>query len=336
MSILPIQQLKGFYVLPITLPSPTSTTTTSSPSKKHSSKDSQVIHYMFIKKHVTKNEQESHSRSLFLVNVPVDANFNNIKKLFSQFSTGAIIESFKFNPYYDYNKLVNYNDEIDFTALSNPEFKPEPQTQQQQHQGKKGKNQNQNQNQQQNRSHCPVGCAIVTFLDKQACNLALSNVKKLIGSSSLKKHIPSWTTATEDNNSIPISGLKKYTASRKLDPKQLSLQVAQAMQEFTEREHRAAEEVEEMRELVDEDGFTLVVGSHRKTKNSILGGLKKKSDLLADAGKVKKMKKKEKQDFYRFQIRERKKMEMSELLKKFKEDQERVKVMKEKRKFKPY
>ncbi|GME93122.1 unnamed protein product [Ambrosiozyma monospora] len=326
MSILPIQQLKGFYVLPITLPSPTSITS----SKKHSNKELQVIHYMFVKKHATKNEQESHSRSLFLVNVPVDANFNNIKKLFSQFSTGAIIESFKFNPYYDYNKLVNYNDEIDFTALSNPEFKPEPQQQQPQ-QGKKGKSQNQNQ--QQNRSHCPVGCAIVTFLDKQACNFALSNVKKLISSNSLKKNIPSWTTATEDSN---VSGLKKYTASRKLDPKQLSLQVAQAMQEFTEREHRAAEEVDEMRELVDEDGFTLVVGSHRKTKNSILGGLKKKSDLLADAGKVKKMKKKEKQDFYRFQIRERKKMEMSELLKKFKEDQERVKVMKEKRKFKPY
>ena len=49
-----------------------------------------------------------------------------------------------------------------------------------------------------------------------------------------------------------------------------------------------------------------------------------------------KMKKKEKQDFYRFQLRERKKEEMNELLRKFKSDQEKVKTMRDKKRFRPY
>ena len=48
------------------------------------------------------------------------------------------------------------------------------------------------------------------------------------------------------------------------------------------------------------------------------------------------MKSKEKQDFYRFQLRQRKKEEMNELLNKFKLDQEKVRMMKEKKRFRPY
>ena len=50
----------------------------------------------------------------------------------------------------------------------------------------------------------------------------------------------------------------------------------------------------------------------------------------------KKKKSKEKKDFYRFQIREQKKQEMNSLLKRFKEDQDKIKDLKEKKRFKPY
>ena len=67
-----------------------------------------------------------------------------------------------------------------------------------------------------------------------------------------------------------------------------------------------------------------------KTKAGILG----KQKLASTVGVVKaqsKMKSKEKQDFYRFQLRQRKKEEMNELLNKFKLDQEKVRMMKEKK-----
>ena len=49
----------------------------------------------------------------------------------------------------------------------------------------------------------------------------------------------------------------------------------------------------------------------------------------------KKKNNKEKEDFYRFQLRERKKAEMNDLLRKFKQDQERIRTMKEKKRFRP-
>lgn len=112
--------------------------------------------------------------------------------------------------------------------------------------------------------------------------------------------------------------------------------VAKALVDFQNRERNAEEELKNMKNVVDEDGFTLVVGSAKKTKAEILGSIKKKSDLEQDVEFAKKSKSKEKEDFYRFQIRERKKQEMNSLLSKFKEDQERVRVMRQKRKFRPY
>ena len=88
-------------------------------------------------------------------------------------------------------------------------------------------------------------------------------------------------------------------------------------------------------EIVDEDGFTLVVGSHTKTKAGMLGKQKLLQAKEQERSK-KKLKRKEKDDFYRFQLREKKKAEMNDLLHKFKQDQERVKVMKERKRFRPY
>ena len=120
-----------------------------------------------------------------------------------------------------------------------------------------------------------------------------------------------------------------------LDPNSLTEEVSQALIDFDKAEQQSIEELQLQRNLVDEDGFTLVVGSHRKTKAGILG----KQKLASTVGVVKaqsKMKSKEKQDFYRFQLRQRKKEEMNELLNKFKLDQEKVRMMKEKKRFRPY
>ena len=128
--------------------------------------------------------------------------------------------------------------------------------------------------------------------------------------------------------------LNKYR-SRFLDPQELSDSVSQALVQFDEAERESMEQLQQQALLVDEDGFTMVVGSHRKTKAGIMGRQKLASTVEVDKA-LAKMKKKEKEDFYRFQLREKKKQEMNDLLSKFKQDQERVRLMREKKRFRPY
>lgn len=110
--------------------------------------------------------------------------------------------------------------------------------------------------------------------------------------------------------------LEKFQAQI-LDPEQLSNEVSQALVEFDRAEKESMESLQKQTQLVDEDGFTLVVGSHRKTKAGILGKQKLAATVELDKANSK-LKKKEKEDFYRYQLRQKKKDEMTELLHKFK------------------
>lgn len=266
---------------------------------------------MFIKKHITKNQSLSDTKSLFVVNVPIGADFNSFKSLMSEIALGANIESFDSKQYYDPDGIINYDLDINLSKLSNPDY------------GKESKD-----------TYIPVGCGVITFLDKSAMNLAYTSIKKLsIAIDDESKDLPKWQVLGEK-----ATGNFRYSSSKndRLDSKHLSAEVAISMREFEEKEHEVAEELSQMKEQVDEDGFTVVVGPHRKTKSGIMGSLKTLSDLEHDTRYSKKMQKTQKKDFYRFQIRERKKQEVNELLHKFKEDQQRVKEMRQKRRFNPY
>ncbi|GMF46543.1 unnamed protein product [[Candida] boidinii] len=180
-----------------------------------------------------------------------------------------------------------------------------------------------------NNSKIPLGCGIVTFLDKNGLNLALQSIKKIISSG---KNIPIWP------KDLQATGTERYInnyRSKIMDSETLETESAESVLEFARKEQEAKDEIDSMKTITDEDGFTMVVGSHRKTKTGIMGSLKKTNEIEKEKA-LKKMKRKEKQDFYRFQIREKKKQEMNHLLAKFKEDQEKVKEMKEKRRFRPY
>lgn len=112
------------------------------------------------------------------------------------------------------------------------------------------------------------------------------------------------------------------------------------MANFTKAEEREFSDARSMAGQVDADGFTLV-GSASKRKGGPLrpdpaatlsGGGVNPEDQSSNKSK----KSKEKKDFYRFQIREQKKQEMNGLLKRFREDQEKIKELKEKKRFRPY
>lgn len=169
----------------------------------------------------------------------------------------------------------------------------------------------------------PNKTCLITFLDKSGLNLAYNNIKKC-------KSIE-WPK-NEKISSIKMFDL--YNANR-LNTDEYSTFINQEINAFESRESNSINELKHMKDIVDKDGFTLVVGKSRKTKKGIFGkidSLTKKSEIKEQS----KMKVKEKKDFYRFQVRENKKNEMNELLKKFREDQEKIKILKEKKRFRPY
>lgn len=265
-------------------------------------------HYCYIKPHVSRDADElpETTRALFLINPLPYWDLKTVKDLFRQVNNSCHIQSVLTREAVDNSRVsatgsgVNYDIHINLSKLSNEDLGRELPKEEQ----------------------FPFGSSVITFLDRDGLELFLESLKKN------KKIV--WKGPEQ-------VGLQKYSQiPGLLNRDELEKTVTQALHDFQTREKLAEEEVAGMRTIVDEDGFTLVVGKQKKTKADILGSMKKKSDLENNEEIAKKSKKKEKQDFYRFQIRERKKQEMNQLLSKFKNDQEKIKVMRERRKFKPY
>lgn len=250
-------------------------------------------HYIYYKKHEVKGDK-SDNRALFMVNLPISSNLQIIKKFFSQVALGATIESFD-------ESLLNNSIEDVYINLSKLTSELELTTD-------------------DPRSRLPKNSAIVTFVDKSALNLALSSLKKIT------KSVP-WPVS-DYSSSYYYNKLK----SKILDIESLSQDVSSSLIKFDQAEAKSIQALKAQTEMVDEDGFTLVVGPHRKTKAGILG---KQNFLKAQNDQKISKDKKQKQDFYKFQLRQKKKEEMNDLLLKFKADQEKVRIMREKKRFRP-
>lgn len=266
--------------------------------------NSSSIHHIFFKKHEAK-ESIVRDRSIFFCNLPIATDLKVIKKFFQTVAIGATIESFTDSYLTDsiedaFLDLTKLTSDLDIDSGINEAS-----------------------------AKLPKNCAIVSFIDKSAFQLAITSLKKL----STEKKPVSWPLVTEQFGTQYF--INKFN-SKVLDIDVLSQDVSESLNNFNKAEKESIDQFKNQRELVDEDGFTLVVGSQRKTKAGIMGQQKQASAKAESEKAQSKMKKKEKEDFYRFQLRERKKEEMNELLRKFKADQEKVKNMREKKRFRPY
>lgn len=282
-----VKEIKGFKVINLQIPS--------------SSNLKETSHEIYVKPHTTRDMDGEDTTSLFIVNLPPLPNLKSMKSLFSQINSGAIIKGYYGREIYNPTGGCQWDMFINLSKLSSKEFGTDL----------------------SDTAKLPIGCGVVTFIDRDSLDLILSSINK-------QRNIIIW----ESNE---VVGSMRYNGQSKIhDPVRLEEEVSSALLEFQEREVEAKNEVQNLREIVDEDGFTLVVGKQRKTKSEVLGVVKLLDELKNSEELKQKTEEKHKLDFYRFQVRERKKQEMSELLSKFKDDQERVKQMRQKRKFRPY
>lgn len=284
----------GFLIIPFKLPNFEKLTTSKN-----------AYHYMFAKKHETKNENEQNC--LFVINLPLLTNLDTYKEIINEicrkYDTVAHIEDLLHNDEFGLN-------EVDLSSLTS--------------------NLMTNTNDIEEKRFTPKNTALLKFVDEASLNNCLSALRKYSNSS--KSDFVEWKYTTPS-----ISTFINFYKSLNID--YLKEDIHTHLSIFEQREQQAQEDVQSS--IVDEDGFTLVVGKNTKNLNSIRKKILNINPLLKnESAKVQKPKtaidKKAKKDFYRFQVRERKKQEINQLLNKFKEDQERIKIMKEKKKFNPY
>ncbi|GMM48934.1 Rrp7 protein [Pichia kluyveri] len=275
-------------------------------------------HCCYVKPHTSKlpNQQQDNTCSLFVVNPLPQPMWTlaSVRTIFRQISSASHISNVLLHDCIDESRVssigsgVNYDLHINLSILSNPDL-GSPLSEEEM---------------------LPFGTSVVTFVDRDGLELFLTNLTNINNNKSKKKDkIITWKG--DENVSL---GFERYSKVQNLvNRDEMEKIVAKSLLEFQNREKEAEDDVNNLKNIVDEDGFTLVVGPQRKTKSEILGSLRKKKlekDVITTNDK------KEKEDFYRFQIRERKKQEMGSLLAKFREDQERVKLMRQRRKFRPY
>jgi ribosomal RNA-processing protein 7 len=291
--------LGEYAILPITLPS-----TTAYPVK--------AVHHVYVKPHSPKIPTASDSRSLFLVNVPIDSTEAHWRSAFTSLLGAGRFEGIIFE--------------------NERHSKPTPVPEQQLVKGNKKRKRGEAPAVQEDLRlpetwdrplHRSGSTAVAVLADDKSVEIALKAIRKIHKTG----EYPVWGAGVKN---VPAFGSARYMAHQKLTfPAEDVLQhnVDTFMGEFARREEEEARNAKRLRNVPDEDGFITVTRGGRAAPARMHDAEEaRRKELEKEDEKRKAM-----GDFYRFQGRERRKEEQGELLKRFEEDRKRVEGMKTER-----
>ena len=287
----PASTTKDFTVLPIIYPAlpafPRETT-----------------HFIYLRPHKPKYPDPESHRSLFLSNVPVDSTEIHIRSIFAdQLQSGRV-------------------ERVDFDAL-NPSKRKLPKQDAPAEQGLPGKKRKIHTEQEEinvelprtwdREIHRSGNSAVVVFVDKPSMSLALRATKKAVET---KKRLV-WGEGVEE--SLPPLGSKRYRAHHELQyPSSADIQavVDTYMTAYAEMETTHSRSLAQQRSEPDEDGFVTVTRGGRVGPARVDEARAK----LAELKKKEEAKRNGMGNFYRFQLREKRKQREGELKRKFADD----------------
>ena len=309
--------VSDFIALPISLP----------PTKINNNTIT-ATHYLYIKQYEPTFPTEESSRSLLLLNIPITATIPQIRHLLTTQLQGAHIQTIYFadsaSPIQTSN-LIAKTPEIPLTNTD---------TSTSTNLGKRKRPTQETSNQISTRlstfslpTHTPSqihvsgSTAIATFLDRPSRDLTLKVIRR-----HAKTRSPlSWPTNLPD---APLTGLARYKsqAGSMFPPRaDLLRAVDNFMTTYAELEVARGRESSRQRAEPDEDGFVTVT---RGTRGVV------KADE-AEELKAKALEEKRKQeglaDFYRFQVRERRREEQGVLVRRFQDEMGKSREMGERR-----
>jgi ribosomal RNA-processing protein 7 len=174
--------------------------------------------------------------------------------------------------------------------------------------------------------------AIVVLVDEKSVESALKAVRKLHKSGKAKGW-PIWGNGTDGK--VPQLGSARYISYHKLrypDTQTLQQNVNAYMTAFNHAEEERTRLAKRQRNVPDEDGFVTVTRGGRSGPARIEDAER----VRREKEEADRKKKESMGDFYRFQMRERRKAEQGELVKRFEEDRRKVEGMRARRgKFRP-
>ncbi|KAG0236488.1 Ribosomal RNA-processing protein 7 [Actinomortierella wolfii] len=335
--------INNFFVLPLHMPAVPVLSSPHEPKKKSSSY-SNVLHYLYFKKHESPKHDEHKTpkgRTLFVLNVPVDSTEDHFRQLFKPYGRVVSVH-FLDHRFQDLHLTKEEREEQEELERLEREAELAAQKAEQaaaKKAGKKGGKNQQKQQQPQSESSIiqrrrilrTATQAYVVFLEEQELNKVLQ----------IKKKKRTWITTgadgEQDSKLLDTLGLNKWIQeyrARRPNPVDLQLKVDDYMEKFERSEYEAQQAALARVNMVDEDGFTLVTTAGKKGSNT--DGVITVQAARAEDVKNIKPKKKELQDFYRFQMREAKRDKLVELRRKFEEDKQKIEHLKATRRFKPY
>jgi len=280
-----------------------------------------ATHTVYLRPHAPKIPTESDSRSLFLVNVPIDSTAAHFRAIITSLIGAGRVEDVTF----EHEKKTTLSNEVVLAA---------------------GQTNKKRKRDSENTIAGPIelpqiwdrelrrsgSTAVVVLVDEKSVESTLKAVKKLHKSSKENKW-PIWGEGVEGK--VTALGSARYAAHQKLrfpDTQTLQQNVDAFMIAFNKREEEKARENKRARNVPDEDGFVTV------TRGGRVGPARREEA----EEKRREMEEKERKnregrgDFYRFQMRERRKEEAGLLVKRFEEDRKKVEGMRERRgKFRP-
>jgi ribosomal RNA-processing protein 7 len=297
--------ISSFTTLPLLLP----------PTPSYLTKN--ATHTLYIRPNAPKIPQEADSRSLFLVNVPVDATVAHLKGVFAglvgskgrvedvifegekpKTSTAVAVREKGVGKKRKRGEVVE--DEVGDIELPNIWGRE---------------------------TRKSGGSAVVVFVDVKSMEGVLKAVRKLHKSSNSKQErkYPVWG---EGIANVPAMGSSRYASHHALrfpEPGTLQHNVDAFMTAFNLNETHRQREATRARNVPDADGFITVTRGGRVGPAKAEEAEKKRKEM------EEREKERTGEGFYRFQVREKRKMEQGELVRRFEEDRRRVEGMRERR-----
>lgn len=316
----PIPKTIGeFSILPLSIPA--------LPSYPHA-----TIHHLYIRRHEPKNPTPDDARSLFVTNVPCDSTEPHFRAVVASLVGAGRFEGIQFDS--DNKKTSPASLEpaqaARLAAVASRKRKRDDQ---------ESEDEDEDEDLEEQIARLPTtwtrqlhrsgSTAVILLADEKSAELVLKAVAKLHKT----KKFPVWGDGVTEK--VPPLGSHWLRAHNKLSypPTELLQQSVDAFfSVYNRKEKDAAELAKRLRNEPDEDGFVTVTRGGRAAPARTEEAEEAKRKMLEREQR----KKDEMGNFYRFQLRERKKAEQADLIKQFDEDRKKVQAMRQKRgKFRP-
>ncbi|TPX13252.1 uncharacterized protein E0L32_006225 [Thyridium curvatum] len=286
-----------------------------------------VIHHIYVRKNAPKNPTPDDERSLFVTNVPIDSTEAHLRALFVSLVGAGRFESIAFEDEKTgaaQTPAIQPGQAARLSALSKKRKRDEAEEEEAQEEEAARLLETWSRPLRRSGS-----TAVALMADEKSADLVLKAITKLHKT----KKYPVWGEGVSDK--VPAMGsawLRSHNQMAYPDKVDVQSAVDAFFTVFNRREKEAAEMAKRLRNEPDEDGFVTVTRGGRNGPAGKAEAEEARQKMVAKQDK----KKSELTNFYRFQLRERKKAEQAELLKKFDEDRKKVAAMREKRgKFRP-